>query len=154
MSNDEGWCVQVSIKHGPLDDRGNPLFMTNVRGYTATEIDQHFEHLADCAVSIQNSISRFDAASTVKRTFPRAEEAPQEDRQYERPASRYGDNRGNSNSGQRSGGAFRNRDGEQCQGHGLPRKYKSGTSSKGNYFELLECAAPKNPCDVIWAPKE
>jgi hypothetical protein len=154
MSNDEGWGVQISIKHGPLDDRGNPQYMTNVRGYTATEIEQHLQHLADNAVAIQDYVNRFVSVGAVKGTFPGAEEVRQDERQYERPASRYGDNRGNSNSGQRSGGGFRNRDGEQCQGHGLPRKYKSGTSSKGNYFELLECAAPKNPCDVIWAPKE
>ena len=151
MSNDDGWGVQVSIKHGPLDDRGNPLFMTNVRGFTATEVEQHLEHLADNAVAIQDYVNRFVAVGAVKSTFPKADEVRQEDRQYERPASRYGNSRGGSGGG---GGSFRDRDGEKCEAHNLPMRYKSGTSSKGNKYELLECTAGKNPCDTIWPPKE
>lgn len=59
--SDEGYLLQVTIKHGPKDDRGNPLYMTNVRGFTARDIEDHYASLAERAPGIHAAIAKFDA---------------------------------------------------------------------------------------------
>lgn len=132
MATSDDWAIQVSLKHGP-----NFQYLTNVRGYTATEIKEHLAHLAEHAAGIDAAIAGFVGLGAV-RDQPTAEP---EQEQY---GSRYG------GGGKKT---LRERDGEMCEPHRLPMRYKSGVSGKGNKYELLECTSRQNPCDAIWPDK-
>lgn len=141
-TNGEDWGIQLSIKHGPTDDRGNPLYMTNVRGYTAREILDHMKNLAEHGPALTDASNAYAAVQTVQRQFP--------DTARIQPTSRY-DVAQAQPQGQAS--VLRHRDGELCRPHQLPMRYKSGVAkSSGKPYELLECSAEKqqNPCDTIW----
>lgn len=145
----EDWGIQVSIKHGPTDDRGNSQYMTNVRGYTAREVADHLADLGDQGAKIQEGINAFLAVETVKRTFPEAERV-RDDRREERR-----EERGSRDERPRDTGKFKDRDGELCRGHDMPRRWKEVKSSKdGKWYELLECTAKSDPCKAIWPDKD
>lgn len=122
MSNEE-WSVQVSIKHGPVDDRGNPLHMTNVRGHTARDVRDQIADLAEHADRINAGIAEF-AGSTA--AIPRQRQA-------------------DSQTASRDAGG-----GKRCA-HG-PREYKSGSKKDGSKWEGWFCPAPSKAeqCAVSW----
>jgi len=127
-NNDDDWAIQLSIKHGP-----GQQYMTNVRGYTARDVLEHVENLAELSSAIDAAVTAFLSHETVRDAFPQAERA-----------SRYGsDDRGRSNSG--GGNA------PVCKGHERPREYKSG-SKNGKKWAGWFCTASKNdnPCAVQW----
>lgn len=134
-TNDGDWGIQVSIKHGPSDDRGNPLYMTNVRGYTATEIAEHLAHLGEHGTSIQEGINAFLAHETIVAGFPGTERVRE---------SRYG-----SDHGQRKESESRFDGGELCEVHQLPRKKQSGVKNSKPWTGLF-CDAPNNKCAPKW----
>lgn len=61
----EEWAVQVSVKHGPLDERGNPLYMTNIRGATAAQVQAHLSELAAFGPDIQDALNQFVAVGNL-----------------------------------------------------------------------------------------
>lgn len=126
-TNSDDWGIQVSIKHGP-----NQQYMTNVRGYTATEIAEHLAHLGEHSHAIQEGITAFLSGETVRDQFPGAEPVRE---------SRYGSN---DNRQQSSGG-------KSCAVHNLPRSYKTGQKN-GKGWAGYFCTADKsaNPCAVEW----
>lgn len=133
----EDWNIQVTIKHGPKDDRGVPVNMTNIRGYTARDISDLAEGLGEYSDKIQEGITGFLAKDTIKQSFP---EAKAIDSRAERDDRRDG-----------GGSSFKNRDGEICGPHQLPMKWKQIKSKKdGKWYELLECTSRSNPCDTTW----
>lgn len=103
MSN-EDWSVQVSIKHGPNDDRGNPLYMTNVRGHTARDVRDQLADLASWSDDMAKNIAGFVATGVVRQQFPDAERLTER----ARPSA-----------------------GKECA-HGA-REYKTGRSAKGDW---------------------
>lgn len=134
MTSDE-WAVQTTIKHGPvMNDRGDRLLMTNMRGFTVRSVLDHIEDYAGNVDRFNQAVDKILASEAIQTHFPAAA-TPQPQQQYAPAAS-----------------SLRARDGEWCKPHQLPMRYKSGVSSKGNPYELLECTAPKerNPCDTIW----
>lgn len=129
----DDWAIQVTIRHGAKDDKGVPVNMTNIRGYTARDIADQASGLGEYSDQIQAGIAMFLAKDAIKQAFPEA-------KQLEAPA-------------RSSGNSFKDRDGEICEPHKLPMRYKEVRSSKtGKLHELLECSAAKsqNPCDTIW----
>jgi len=130
-TNSDDWGIQLSIKHGP-----NLQYMTNVRGYTATEIAEHCEHLAEHGTRIEKAVAEFVALGVVMGEFD-------VEPVREQSTSRYG-------GGKKT---LAERNGELCEPHRLPMKYKSGKSKAGNNYELLECTSKNNPCDAIWPDK-
>lgn len=68
----EDWAVQVSIKHGPPDDRGNPQYMTNIRGASAAEVLGHASELAEFATELNAYLNTFVAGESLVREFPTA----------------------------------------------------------------------------------
>lgn len=63
-TTEEDWRIQTSIKHGPVDDRGNPMWMTNIRGKNAAEYLANvaeFEALALDALQALSGILAVDA---------------------------------------------------------------------------------------------
>lgn len=140
-TNSDDWGIQVSIKHGPSDDRGNPLYMTNVRGYTATEVADHLEHLGEHGSRISDGIAAFVAVDTLRRTFPEVTQVSEHTVRKE-AESRYGSNdtRGHgSSSGER-----------MCDVHRLPRKRQSGVKN-GKPWTGWFCDAPQNKCAPEWS---
>lgn len=126
-TNSDDWGIQVSIKHGP-----NQSYMTNVRGYTASEIADHLRHLGEKAQEIQTGIIAFLATETIRNEFPDTQPVRE---------SRYGNDDRNSGGG-----------GERCAVHGLPRVFRSGEKN-GKRWAGWMCAAEKhqNPCAPKWA---
>jgi hypothetical protein len=138
MTNDE-WEVQSTIKHGPvMNDRGDRLFMTNMRGFTVRAVQDHVEDFADRYDAFVKASQKIFAADAVFQSFPDSERVRED-------SSSRGDSRGSR---------LRDRDGELCEPHRLPMRYKSGKSKAGNNYELLECTAKNNPCDAIWPDRD
>lgn len=136
MADNEDWAIQLSIKHGP-----NLQYMTNVRGYTAADVRDHLEGLAEMGKDITEHANAYLALETLQTKF--STEPVNNDR------------RSGGGGSPRGGGGFASRDGEKCEPHGLPRKYKKIRSKKnGEWYELLECTHPQNPCDTIWPDRD
>lgn len=130
------WEVQTTLKHGPaMNDRGDRLFMTNLRGYTVGAVLDHLEDFAEKKDRFDKAFASILASDAIVSQFPQSERV----REQSAPASG-------------GGGAFKDRDGEICEPHKLPMKWKQIKSKKdGKWYELLECTAPKGQqCDTIW----
>lgn len=82
MANDDsgGWLVQVSVKHGPEDSKGNPLYLTNVRGYTVRDVREQAAELAEWADRLFKDVAAFTAVGAVRERFPDSERVPERDR--------------------------------------------------------------------------
>lgn len=140
MSSNEEWEVQTTIMHGPQrNDRGDRLFMTNLRGFTVRAVQDHFEDFADRYGDFVKASQKIHAADAIFEKFPDTE--------------RVREGKAQSSSG-RGRSALADRDGELCEAHELPMRYKSGKSKAGNQYELLECTAKRNPCDAIWPDRD
>lgn len=125
-TGNDDWGIQISLKHGP-----NNQYMTNVRGYTATEIAEHLAHLGEHSNRIQEGINTFLAVETMRNQFPELEPVRE---------SRYG-----SNDNRPAGG------GEDLCAHNLPRKFMSGVKN-GKAWKGMFCPLEKNqnPCAPKW----
>lgn len=138
MPSSDEWEIQTTIKHGPaMNDRGDRLLMTNLRQFTVRGVLDHMRDFAEHAGDFARAAQEIYAADAIFQNFPESE------RVREDTSSRTG-----------RGSSFRDRDGELCEPHRLPRKYKSGTSKQNNKYELLECTAKTNPCDTIWPDRD
>ena len=76
MTNDD-WLLQTSIKHGPKNDKGEPIYLTNIRGWTADDLLARAKDLAGVKPQLDAAITAFIAADAIHDQFPQTEQVTQ-----------------------------------------------------------------------------
>ena len=129
MTNDD-WLLQTSIKHGPKNDKGEPIYMTNLRGYTANEILGRAQELASVGPQLDQAITAFLALDTMREVLQtelihtqHQPQQPQQAQQQQVPTCAHG-----------------------------PRKWTTGQKN-GKQWSAWFCPQPKgqSQCSPQWA---
>lgn len=119
-----------------MNDRGDRLIMTNLRHFTVSAVLDHMKDLADKADQFAEAAQRIYAADAIFGAFPQSQRVH---------------DAGSSSGKPRQ--VLKPRDGELCEPHKKPRRWKDGFKKvSGEYYELLECTNVEGgQCKPIWA---